>query len=802
MKKRRGFIRARLLSGQSGQALILVLIFLLLGSLTLVPALAHVSTALKTGVKYEEKTNALYAADAGVEDAIWQIKYDGLESKFGSADFNYIFSGNASYSLDNPVNKLATNVTIENVWVPSNVTLDALLLTPAQAKEVIERPVTDNTTNRLVISGTPLDAVNYRIKIDFYPAVGVTENLSVSSIGIWLPHGFTYNGDCNMATFAGTHDKYVETTEARPGGQSTLFDFSLDPIYFTNLPPVELVPSDMPQEAIITFKYSNNTGNPAARPNAIPWIVTSGPISNYAYATGGGVPIAWDIDTRFYKITSVAGDTKIEAYASRCEQRNMYVSTPGDYVAIGNSLMTDDDHDSSNLRETWHASSTSTLSSLPSDAYISHAYLYWSGFFKSGFSAPFWGPEVCTSTSITNNWTNTNNNTVWQYNNNRFRAHFTTGTHVESARYLMMRYCFNLSSRAAGQTILEWEQSSGGTLETADALKFQISSDNGTNWSDYITASTGEIGSSIYYYYVIPEDYLKSQFRMRFYLDGFSETGEYCYIDNIAIATITGAADTTADFTIDGYDIHTETVNAQVSQLIGNKYKGQYSYACWQDVTELVRAHSDRNASGQAIGNADYTVGNVLADESDAPGGPYYLAYCGWSLVTIYHSSSTAGRQLYLWNTFSYSKGGENLDFDRDGQPGGTIKGFIVPDRIGNEVEAAKLTCFVGEGDLCYSGDTIKFNGTRLWDGTTTTGNTQASPNNVWNSTSVGMTKDGIDIDTFSITWDSGLLHADDTQAQIDLPTETDNFNLIYIILSVRSATVIGGTEHYIISKS
>ena len=795
MKKRVKFISARHLADEAGQALILVLIFLLLGSLTLVPALGHIGTALKTGRAYENKTDELYAADAGIDDAIWQVKYNGLEALFESPNFNYIFSTNATYTLDNPVNGFTTNVTIGNVWIPSNITLQDLSLTPAQAKAIIERPITDNETNRLVVTGTPLDEDDYRIKIEFYPAAGVTDNLSVSSIGIWIPQGFTYDGDCNMATFDGTQDKYEETIEARPGGQAVVWDFSLDPIPFPDLPPEELDPADFPQSAEITFTYNNN--NPATRPNAIAWIVTDGVLSY-------DIPISWDIDTRFYQITSTAGHTKVEAYASRCEMRNMYVATAGDYVAIGNSLMTDDNHDSSDLREHWHASSTTTLSSLPNDAYISHAYLYWSGFFRSGFSAASWGPETCTSSSITNNWTNTNPGTVWQYydtSNDNFRGHFTSGTHVEAARYLEMKNCFNLSSYPVGQTILEWEQSSGGTLEgdenptNRDRLRFQISSDNGTTWSELVTAFCDDLGGSyIYYYYIIPEEYLTSLFRMRFYLDGFSGSSEYCYIDNIAIARITGSADTTASFTVDGYDTHTETVNALVSQLIGNKYKGQYSYACRQDVTDLVRAHSDRNADSQPIGNADYTVGGVLADESDAPGGPYYLAYCGWSLVIIYHSSQTAGRQLYLWNNFAYSQGGENLDFDEDGSPGGTITGFLVPERIGDETEAAKLTCFVGEGDECYTGDYLEFNGTALNDGFGT--------NNVWNSKSVGMSKDGVDIDTFSITWESGLLHADDTEAQIDFITDVDNFNVIYIILSVRSETVIGGTQHYVISGS
>jgi hypothetical protein len=338
--------------------------------------------------------------------------------------------------------------------------------------------------------------------------------------------------------------------------------------------------------------------------------------------------------------------------------RNMYVATAGDYKAIGNSLMTDDDKDYSDLRETWHASSTTTLSSLPNDAYISHAYLYWSGFFKSGFSAAFWGPDGC---SNWNNWSGPNK--YWHIEtsgDDRFYAYKASSGN--DTRYLTMKNCISLSGRPAGTTIVEWEQweSSTNNLEglsdpaNCDALKFQLSSDNGTHWSDMITAFCDDIGGSqIYYYYVIPQEYLTSQFRMRFYLDGFNSSGEYCYVDNIAFAQITGTADTTADFTIDGYNTHTETVNALVSQLIGNKYKGQYSYACWQDVTDLVKAHSDRNASNQPIGNAEYTVGNVLADESDAPGGPYYLAYCGWSLVIIYHSSDTAGRQLYLWNNWA-----------------------------------------------------------------------------------------------------------------------------------------------------
>lgn len=61
---------------ESGQALILVLVLLLIGGLTLPPLLALANTGLKSSQVYEQKTDELYTADAGVEDAIWKIIKD------------------------------------------------------------------------------------------------------------------------------------------------------------------------------------------------------------------------------------------------------------------------------------------------------------------------------------------------------------------------------------------------------------------------------------------------------------------------------------------------------------------------------------------------------------------------------------------------------------------------------------------------------------------------------------------------------------------------------------------------------
>ena len=63
----------RLKVGQSGQALILALALLGLGSLLIAPMLYFTNTGLNNGVIVEDKTDELYDADAGVMDAIWKI---------------------------------------------------------------------------------------------------------------------------------------------------------------------------------------------------------------------------------------------------------------------------------------------------------------------------------------------------------------------------------------------------------------------------------------------------------------------------------------------------------------------------------------------------------------------------------------------------------------------------------------------------------------------------------------------------------------------------------------------------------
>ena len=58
---------------EAGQAFVIVLILLLMGGLMISPLLGFMSTGLIAGQANEERMLELYAADAGVEDALWKI---------------------------------------------------------------------------------------------------------------------------------------------------------------------------------------------------------------------------------------------------------------------------------------------------------------------------------------------------------------------------------------------------------------------------------------------------------------------------------------------------------------------------------------------------------------------------------------------------------------------------------------------------------------------------------------------------------------------------------------------------------
>lgn len=99
----------RIIKNQGGQALPMVLILLVLGGLLIVPMLSFMTTNLNANRIIESKTEGIYAADAGIQDALWKLG-NGVEP-FPGSDTSY----NLTEDGVNPVLINGMTVTIEKV---------------------------------------------------------------------------------------------------------------------------------------------------------------------------------------------------------------------------------------------------------------------------------------------------------------------------------------------------------------------------------------------------------------------------------------------------------------------------------------------------------------------------------------------------------------------------------------------------------------------------------------------------------------------------------------------------------------
>jgi hypothetical protein len=128
---------------EKGQALILALILLAVGGLILAPLLAYMRTGLTAGGVCEVKMDELYAADAGVEDAVLKI-----QNNVDEVQYLYCGSGNHSWSYpepcDPPFEVNGKNVAVTITWV-NNVTNGATY-------EIISRATTSNNSGTTIKS--------------------------------------------------------------------------------------------------------------------------------------------------------------------------------------------------------------------------------------------------------------------------------------------------------------------------------------------------------------------------------------------------------------------------------------------------------------------------------------------------------------------------------------------------------------------------------------------------------------------------------------------------------------------------
>jgi hypothetical protein len=163
-------------------------------------------------------------------------------------------------------------------------------------------------------------------------------------------------------------------------------------------------------------------------------------------------------------------------------------------------------------------------------------------------------------------------------------------------------------------------------------------------------------------------------------------------------------------------------------------------------------------------------------------------SFSGWSLIVLYKSATETAHQFYLYDPihnaadcpfqvrpvtdFSPEPEYINVPF--------TLNNFYPPE---GTVEG-RLTYFVGEGDVVYSGDSVGFKGASQPSYTYLSG-VNNPVNNVMNTVSTTGEK-GIDIDTYDIWHQVGS----DTQANVNLRTQGDRWYLVYMILSFKTNEV------------
>lgn len=94
---------------EKGQALVAVLGLLVIGGLTIAPLLAYMSTGLGAGQVYEEDMVEFYAADAGVELALWNLMNGEVE----------VPQGGQTTLPQFPMNAKTVNVTVDDIGAPT-----------------------------------------------------------------------------------------------------------------------------------------------------------------------------------------------------------------------------------------------------------------------------------------------------------------------------------------------------------------------------------------------------------------------------------------------------------------------------------------------------------------------------------------------------------------------------------------------------------------------------------------------------------------------------------------------------------
>lgn len=223
--------------GEEGMALPLVLILLAVGGLTLAPYLSYISTGLNAGRVVEKNVNGFYAADAGVEHALWKLKNDP------PASYPY------SYELTD-LNGMSVAVLVEELTAIYGVVLGS----PGAHSDYM-------TVDGDMVYDTGLGAYVYTVTVSNKS----TSTIHVDEILVKPPEGFAYVPGSTSGHFS---DDDPGVRGEASTGITLLWDFQ------TPRPSIRGAPSpDHPTVAAHTFWLSGPAGYSGGSGNV--WVVAT-----------------------------------------------------------------------------------------------------------------------------------------------------------------------------------------------------------------------------------------------------------------------------------------------------------------------------------------------------------------------------------------------------------------------------------------------------------------------------------------------------------------------------------------------
>jgi hypothetical protein len=576
------------------------------------------------------------------------------------------------------------------------------------------------------------------------------------------------------------------------------------------------------------------------------WIKAHGP-SSQTY-------LSWDQGYQIYKAVSNAHsqilgtNTQVAAYAGQGQINKTNAASYGDYVAAGSALLFDNEYgqsyDNSIKNIAVDPSNPSTwviypspggflydgrdqITTMPSDATVTAAWLYWSSFMNNSDWASYgsqpdttvnfmypkrYGPESFAVSSGNLTYT------VSSYT--QFAEPMDLLAHQPALTLSNMRYLGEVLGNATpgNSTPHSWltlhppiVSSPAPTVKVGGVVESQ----SGNYTINYTTGNVTIINPN-----------LSGQVTIDYSVSGMMPLGngtDYT-INQVAEGngykytgfTITNNQNTLGNQIVQGklqgtviidyyYAKHWQAVQHAAYDQFGTALPPTqtivpltnpvgHTYACFDDVTQLLTGNSTYTG---VTGNGQYAVGNVTATPGVNNTDYGTRCFSGWSLIVLYESPTGTAHQFYLWDPIHnaaicpfmvqpvtdypqilppciYVSSGPYVEAPF------TLNNFYPPEGT----VSGSVTYFVGEGDRVYTGSSIGFKGASQGNYTFLSG-----PNNPVNHVMNDVSTDGthgIDIDTYSILSQVG----NDTTANVLLRTQDDRWYLTYIILSFNTNVV------------